>query len=238
LTINDLIIICISLDWDLFLVLIDLCSQCLSLAWIKVLSFLFSWKSWLIHFLRHGTKRKYCWYQYMFLTYPHLNGCWFEDCRHNDRCKQKNPKLSWTHRLFLFGKISGWALIWKRSSFLGVFNCMFRLVHEIFLWICLILTLDWGLCSDWLISSSCWGSLGKILAQRLTLEGFTSLLSLNSYFHWTPVGLRVLTLLSFETQWFLHELISHNHSILNDDMVIEKDCQTKGYAPKWCLTRI
>jgi len=94
---------------------------------------------------------------------------------------------------------------------------LFHLAHDIFLWIVLILTLDWGFCSDWLISSSCVDSLGTILDWRHTLEGFTSLWSLNSYFNYirqivvplasplgkkTLVGLRVWTLLSFETQGF------------------------------------
>jgi len=145
--------------------------------------------------------RKYCSYQYMFLFYARSNVWLLEDCHHNKR----------------HGWASQWASIWTNSSFLGLFYCIFHLAQETFLRISLILTLDWGFCSHCIITFSCAGYLGRILGQRLTLECFTSLLSLNSYFNSisqtivplfmllvkrAQVGMGISILLSFEMKGF------------------------------------
>jgi len=46
------------------------------------------------------------------------------------------------------------------------------------------------------------------------------------------VGLRVSMLFSFETKFFLHEVL-HDHSIMNDDMLTEQDSLMKGHVEKY-----
>ena len=40
-------------------------------------------------------------------------------------------------------------------------------------------------------------------------------------------------LFSFETQFFLREMILHDHSIMNDDMLTEQDSLMKWYVEKY-----
>jgi len=47
------------------------------------------------------------------------------------------------------------------------------------------------------------------------------------------VCLRISMLFSFETQVFLHGIILHDHSIMDDDILTEQDSLMKGYADKY-----